>query len=240
MNELFNNQINLNKDEHKYELKDKPDFEFISVTTFIDTFFEEFDAQRIAQKLVKSSIKYMGMKVEDVLQQWKNSAIHGTKVHEEIEDYLLKNLIYENITESKSLHAISWLNKYKMKSKFKVYTEVVIYSEELKIAGTIDLLLYDTINDYYCLMDWKTSKIIPTKSYKRKMGTHEATQNIEDTKFNHYALQLSLYRYLLETYYNFKINENIIVHLKDHECIGLHSPYMKDNVIDMLKTTKSE
>jgi CRISPR/Cas system CSM-associated protein Csm5 (group 7 of RAMP superfamily) len=73
MNELFNNQRNLNKEEHKYELKDKPDFEFISVTTFIDTFFEEFDAQRIAKKLVKSSMNYMGMKVEDVLQQWKNT-----------------------------------------------------------------------------------------------------------------------------------------------------------------------
>ena len=93
MNELFNNKIHLNKEEHKYELEDKPDFEFISVTTFIDTFFEEFDAQKIAQKLVKSSIKYMGMKVEDVLQQWKNSAIHGTKVHEEIEDYFLINHI---------------------------------------------------------------------------------------------------------------------------------------------------
>ena len=31
MNKLFNNQINLNKEEHKYELKDKPDFEFISL-----------------------------------------------------------------------------------------------------------------------------------------------------------------------------------------------------------------
>ena len=85
-------------------------------------------------------------------------------------------------------------------------------------------------------MDWKTSKRIDTKSYRNKMGIHSATSDVEDTKFNHYALQLSLYRYLLEKYYGLKVYEHIIVHLKDMECIGLHTPYMEDTIQQMIQT----
>ena len=65
----------------------------------------------------------------------------------------------------------------------------------------------------------------------------QGSSNIEDTKFNHYALQLSLYRYLLEEYYNLKISQHLIVHLKDEQCIGLHVPYMKNNIIQMVQST---
>ena len=81
-------------------------------------------------------------------------------------------------------------------------------------------------------MDWKTSKIISTKSYGNRKGILSGSYDIEDTKFNHYSLQLSLYRYLLETYYELDIYEHLIVHLKDNKCEGLHSPYMKNDIIN--------
>ena len=236
MNTLFNPDIRLERESHKYILSTNPDLEFISATTFISQFFEKFEAEKIAQKLVSRSPKYMGMTVDEVLAMWKESANHGTIVHEELEEHILNK---SPLTEPKAIEGMNWLKKYKLKGNFEVYPEVIIFSEELKISGTVDLLLFDKNINQYIIMDWKTSKKIDTKSYKNKMGILPASSNIEDTKFNHYALQLSLYRYLLEEYYNLKISQHLIVHLKDEQCIGLHVPYMKKNIIQMVQSIRS-
>ena len=236
MNILFNPDIRLERESHKYILSTNPDLEFISATTFISQFFEKFDAEKIAQKLVSRSPKYMGMTVDEVLAMWKESANHGTIVHEELEEHILNK---SPLTEPKAIEGMNWLKKYKLAGNFEVYPEVIIFSEELKISGTVDLLLFDKNINQYIIMDWKTSKKIDTKSYKNKMGILPASSNIEDTKFNHYALQLSLYRYLLEEYYNVKISQHLIVHLMDDKCVGLHVPYMKNNIIKMVQTIRS-
>ncbi len=236
MNKLFDANITLERDEHKYILATNPNLEFVSATTFISQFFEKFEAERIAKKLVASSPRYRGMTVEDVLAMWRESADYGTKVHEELENHILHQDI---LKEPKAVHGMNWLNKYKMKSNFEVYPEVIIYSEELRISGTIDLLLFDKNSNNYIIMDWKTSKKIDTKSYKNKRGILPESANIEDSKFNHYALQLSLYRYLLEEYYNIEVTQHLILHLKDQECIGLHVPYMKSNIIKMVQSLRS-
>ena len=236
MNKLFNPNIRLVRESHKYILSTNPDLEFISATTFISQFFEKFEAEKIAKKLVAVSPKYMGMSVDDVLAMWRESANHGTIVHEELEEHILNQ---SALKEPKAIQGMNWLNKYKMNSDFDVYPEVIIFSEELKISGTIDLLLFDKSNNQYIIMDWKTSKKIDTKSYKNKRGILPASSNIEDSKFNHYALQLSLYRYLLEEYYNLKISQHLIIHLKDEKCEGLHVPYMKNDIIKMIQTLRS-
>ena len=233
MNQLFDNKITLEKESHTYKLEDNPNINFISATTFIDQFFEKFDALAVAKKLVATNRRYMDMTVEELLAQWRQSADYGTKVHEEIENFILHKTPVE---ESKSLQGIQWLKSYVVKANFKIFTEVIIYSKEIGISGTIDLLLLNQDTNEYVLMDWKTSKRIDTKSYRNKMGIHSATSDVEDTKFNHYALQLSLYRYLLEKYYGLKVYEHIIVHLKDMECIGLHTPYMEDTIQQMIQT----
>ena len=232
MNQLFDNNITLNRNNHTYALKTNPDFEFISVTTFIDQFFEKFEAKKIATKLVQTNRKYMDMSVEELLQKWANSAKHGTKVHEELENFILNK---QPVTEIKAINGIAWLKNFLMKSNFEIYSEVVIYSQEIGISGTIDLLLFNKNENKYIIMDWKTSKNIDTKSYNKK-GIKSASSNIADTKFNHYALQLSLYRYLLETYYDLEIYEHLIIHLKDYDCEGIHVPYMKNDILNMLNS----
>ena len=233
MNKLFDKNITLDRESHTYSLATNPDLEFISATTFVGQFFEKFEAEKIAKRLVASSPKYMGMSVEEVLASWKNAADHGTLVHEELENHILNQ---SELIEPKAIQGIRWLNKFRMKADFDIFTEVIIYSEELKLSGTIDLLLFDKSCKQYIIMDWKTSKKIDTKSYGNKKGILPASSNIEDTKFNHYALQLSLYRYILETYYGLEISQHLILHLKDSKCMGLHAPYMKTNIIKMVQT----
>ena len=60
---------------------------------------------------------------------------------------------------------------------------------------------------------------------------------IEDCNYNHYALQLSLYRYILETYYGVNINRQIIAHLKEDGVQTYSTPYMKNEVKSMLVNT---
>ena len=233
MNKLFDNSISLDRNNHIYTLTSKPKVEFISVTTFIDQFFEKFDAIAIATKLVNSSPKYMDKTVDDVLKIWKESANHGTKVHEELENYILKKT---PITEKKTVHGLKWLKNFILSGNFKIYPEVIIYSEKLKLCGTIDLLIKNMENNKFLIMDWKTSKLINKKSYNRKVGLHAASKNIEDSKFNHYSLQLSLYRFLLEEFYGLEIYNQSILHLKENKCKEENTPYMKDDIINMINS----
>ena len=78
MNQLFDNNITLERESHRYNLATNPELEFTSATTFVSQFFEKFDAEKVAKKLVASSPKYMGMTVEDLLGLWKDSATYGT------------------------------------------------------------------------------------------------------------------------------------------------------------------
>ena len=127
------------------------------------------------------------------------------------------------------------LNKYLLKSEHDLYSEVIVYSEELKIAGTVDLLVFDKISKKYKILDWKTSKAIKTDSYKMKTGNRPETADLLDCKFNHYALQLSLYRYLLEKNYNLELDDQLIVHLDNNSVHGYIAPYLEDHIVSILK-----
>ena len=111
---------------------------------------------------------------------------------------------------------------------------MIIYSSELKMAGTVDVLALDKTTGNYEIIDWKTSKRIDTSSYGNKTGTSSVTQDVPDCNFYHYVLQLSLYRYLLEEYYGVRINNQLIAHLKDDGAKGYVAPYMRDHIVAML------
>ena len=85
--------------------------------------------------------------------------------------------------EKKSVNGAEWLENYSIKSDFEIYSEVMVYSEELGLAGTIDLLLFDKNSGKYSIMDWKTSKRISMRAYKNKKGTHHLTSHIDDCNF---------------------------------------------------------
>ena len=69
-----------------------------------------------------------------------------------------------------------------------------MYSEELDICGTCDVLLYNTITGKYILLDYKTNKALFTSFGFLKFSP----ESIPDSNFNKYALQLSLYQIMLE------------------------------------------
>ena len=232
MNKLFDKEISLDKGNHEYRLSSQPDIEFISVTTFVDQFFEGFDSEKIAAKLVKNVPKYFDHTVESLIAEWDAARQHGTDVHQEIEDWINDSV---DPKEPKAIAGKNWLNSYRMKTDMDILSEVIVYSKELRIAGTVDILAKDRVTGEYELIDWKTSKRIDTVSFKGKVGTSPVTRNVQDCNFNHYALQLSLYRYLLEEYYGITVNKLLIAQLQDDRAHGYVAPYMRDHIIEMLK-----
>ena len=71
--------------DHKYYYYDTP--VNISVTKFIEQFFEPFNIQEVSEKY---ALKH-GLDQKDVIQEWKEkgniSSISGTIIHKYLEDY---------------------------------------------------------------------------------------------------------------------------------------------------------
>ena len=143
MDQLFNNDIVLLEPEHRYALKSNPEIEFTSVTSLTSKYFEPFDKLEVAKRLVETNVKYIGMTVDQLIAQWDESRDFGTLVHNNIESYI-NSESFESISEV--THAIKWMKKFKNLSEFIFYPEVKIFSKELKIAGTIDVLAHDKTN----------------------------------------------------------------------------------------------
>jgi len=233
VNRLHDNSISLEPENHRYILKDDPDFKFLSSTRFVHGFFEPFDREAIATKLVGLP-KYAGFTKEDLFNEWTLSATIGTKIHEELEIYVRDSTPPGH---KKSIVGVEWLTS-NIPDSCKLYPEVSIYSKEIGMAGTIDLLVHNTDNDKYTIIDWKTNKKIHKRAYKGKTGTKSATMDMEDCNFNHYTLQLSLYGYILETYYNLDIKNLYLVHLKEDQVVLYDWFYMKRTIKEMLKSRK--
>ena len=94
-----------------------------------------------------------------------------------------------------------------------LFSEVKICSEELKLAGTIDLMIYNSKKNRIYLIDWKTN--LKIKKYGYNQGVKYPGNLIDDCNFNKYQLQLSMYQYILENFYETKVNGLFIVHLNE-------------------------
>ena len=79
-------------------------------------------------------------------------------------------------------------------------TEWKIYDEELKLAGSIDMV-YENDDGTLEIYDWKRCKeIVKTNGFGRSAIT-ECINYIPDANFWHYALQLNTYKAILEKNY---------------------------------------
>ena len=213
--------ISLEEESHTYSLSNS-NIEFKSVTEFIHTFFKPFDEQNIAKKLTQTHFKYKGMSVEELINSWNKRRDRGTIVHKQIEDFINSNCeINDNEFNKLDLKATQGINfiKHKcLKETNILASEVIIYSEELKLAGTIDLIIFNKEKNHVSIIDWKTNKKISKKSFNRsRKGIKFPLKSMDDCNFNHYNLQLSMYQYILESYYNVKVNGLFLVHLNEQE-----------------------
>ena len=240
---------------HYYTYKDKQ--VGVSVTKYISQFENEFDSDTLSQKIADKN----GISQFEVLNEWKRkgeySCLKGTAIHEWLQDnYANREYKFdlsqleeypeyykiEDIEHLKQM-AIDFINDYKNRY-ILIGDEILCGIPDFDIASAIDLLFYDTINNEVVLADIKTNTDLKgwksTPSYVKKML--QPLEDIKDITFEHYKIQLSIYRYFLEEYAHIPISDNMfIVYLSEKEKNYniIQIPYLKNEVEKILKLRRA-
>ena len=225
---------------HKYEIITDPKTKYTSVTTWNHSHFPKFDQDAIIEKIFKSKgwgpeNKYWGQTAEQIKALWKvngeSSAGAGTKLHEEIEHFMNNdNLdlnsaythkdLWENYKNDPNrgiiLYTAEWeyflqfINDYPDMKPYR--TEWMIFDEDLKIAGSIDMV-YENPDGTLSIYDWKRSKDISKINGWDNFAKNPLISHLHDTNFWHYALQLNTYKAILERKYGKTVTKLCLVRL---------------------------
>lgn len=118
--------------------------------------------------------------------------------------------------------------------------EYVIGSEEYNIASAIDHIFINKLTGGLVLVDYKTNSDIH-KSEKYAKNMKVPLTHLKDFTLNHYYIQLSIYKYLVEKYTNLEFEEMFIVYfsenIENYEIIEI--PYLYKEVKNILELRRS-
>ena len=245
LNEAFHD-FKFFEEDHHYEYKGQR--VGISVTRLIEDYTNEFDAEAVAEKVAIRDNK----SVQEVLDEWeyknKFACVKGSTCHEYAQSFWSKELYiyksfdnsmqYRNAVDKICRQAIHFYNDYKDRLKH-LADEYIIGSEEYDIASAIDHLFINKLTGGLVLVDYKTnSDIHKNERYAKNMKV--PLQHLKDTTLNHYYIQLSIYKYLVEKYAGIKVDEMFIVYMSEnienYEIIEI--PYLKREVEKILKNRR--
>lgn len=223
--------ISFNASMHQYKVDGMV---LQSVTNFVEGCFPKFDIEFYAEKKATE----MGVSVKSVLDMWEQKAKEsrdlGTALHKRIEGY------YQDITFAPNDDkAFDLFKQFANKVTLKPYrTEWAVYDLKHNIAGTIDFV--DFQNGEYIIYDWKRSqKIIengmPIKKDKYGKKGNYPLEHLDNSSYYHYALQLSLYKYILENNYGIRISDLRlgVFHPAYDKPYVLRMPYLEKEINDL-------
>lgn len=201
------------EDGHIYDVKGRRDF--VSCTTLVHQFQPEFNAQRTIAKMMSNPVKwrnskYYGMTVDAIAEHWANNGTdasrRGTLTHNRIEFYYNgwdAQFPYDDPIEYTTQFA-TFEREVVVPLGYTPYrTEWFVYDEAHELAGSIDMVYQtDAANepDKIVIYDWKRSTKLSEKENRFSQMKHPL-QHLPDTKYWGYALQLNVYRHILETQY---------------------------------------
>jgi ATP-dependent exoDNAse (exonuclease V) beta subunit len=259
--------IKFEEEGHKYTIFEENQNEenqkkYTSVTTWVHRHFPHFNADEIIKKMMsgkswKKGHKYWGLTAEQIKDLWNskrdNAAGAGTNMHFEIEcfmnskellDYTHREL-YQQYKETNKELTLEWQFFLKFVEDFpdlKPYrTEWTIYDEELKLAGSIDMV-YENPDGTLSIYDWKRAIEINRFNSWDKYAITECVNHIPDSNYWHYAFQLNAYKTILERKYGKVVKDLYLVRLhpdcedKTYELIKL--PDLKKDINQLFELLK--
>lgn len=261
--------IIFNAADHSYKSIESDDIKWVSVTSLISTFKKPFDSKSVAARITKSKkSKWYGIPPEKILELWQAESDRaitlGTYYHNQREADLcsLSSIEREGIPIPvyTPIEEGSVKKAPEQKLTDGIYPEHMVYLKSAGICGQSDLV--EVVNGKVNIIDYKTNKEIKTESFKNWEGISEKlsypVDHLDDCNYNHYALQLSIYMYIILKH-NPKLKPgNIYIHHilfeeegKDEfgypitkysqegdpivkEVIPIEVPYLKDEVISII------
>ena len=210
-----------NEQEHKYFVNNAP-VQF-SVTQFIERYYVPFDSETISKKYAEKH----ELNQKDVLDDWKKkgdiSAFSGTIIHKFLQEGKEHKMYFPTYDDEK-LTGLSEEVKQRVdillpKAKaflddtegklIPVKLEYIVGYKDL-IAGSIDMLCWNKTMQELQIWDYKNTKEIATSNSFGKIMKEPFL--FSDCNYNHYSIQLSMYKTILEMATGLNIGSCNIVH----------------------------
>ena len=190
---------------------------YTSVTTWVHEHFPKFNADAIIDKMMQSknwtdpNYKYFGMTREEIKKMWNQkrdaSAGAGTNMHYDIECYYNGMSVENNSIEFQYFLEFVKSNPPEMKP---YRTEWMVYYEEMKLSGSIDMI-FENPDGTLQIYDWKRCQEIVHDTPFDQYAITPCISHLPDTNFWHYALQLNIYKRILEDKYGKKVTHLCLV-----------------------------
>jgi len=223
--------ILFDEEPHIYTVKGNSNY--TSVTTWNHSHFPKFDSNKIIDNMMKSSKwpqnKYYGKTKQQILDIWEenknNAATAGTKLHYDIECYYNNQPNINDSIEYKYFE--NFIKDYEHLKPYR--TEWMVYSEELLLAGSIDMV-FEKENGNLMIYDWKRCKDIKKFNSFNVCAINPIICDIPDTNYWHYCLQLNTYKAILEKYYDKIVDDLYLVCLHPE---NINNNYLRIKVVNL-------
>lgn len=206
--------ISFDSVDHIYRLKDTGEI-LTSVSKVLSSFCEPFDSYGVSAAMAK------GNKAEQkkILKEWeksKNDSIdHGNNIHEALEYYGNYGTHPVSAFEDLGKQVANIIGPY-----YKSFQELIVWHIGSMIAGTADRPVLRTRGSKAMLdvYDYKTNLkkgIEYNSSYFNKSGEYkhlkkffyDPVSHLEDCNYNKYALQLSIYAYMISVLFGVVVGQ---------------------------------
>jgi len=201
--------VRFRADKHKYESINPEDkIDWVSVTSFVSQFKTPFDAVAQSKKSAKNpKSKWYGMTPEAIQEAWLSEADRavtlGTWYHNQRESDLISFDTIQrqgvNIPIFKPIIDGELKLAPEQRLVEGIYPEHFVYLKSAGLCGQSDRV--EVVKDTVSVYDYKTNKKIEKESFKNWEGVSKKMigpcSHLDDCNFNHYALQLSTYLYII-------------------------------------------
>jgi ATP-dependent DNA helicase PIF1 len=211
-----------------------------STTTFIHSFFGEFDMSNAIKGIIQSkrygvdeTYEYYQMSEDMIRQKWKDANQLGTFLHNTIEKILNNETLNDTVLITKELEYFKtfWKEHELIWEPYR--TEWLVFSEIHRITGSIDCVFQDKVTKNLIIVDWKRVKRLDKISFSGEKFGKIPLDLLQDCNFIHYSLQLNMYKYILENYYGMKVQSLFLLVLHPN-----NDTYIKIEIMDMINSIK--
>ena len=209
-------RIDLEPTHHRYYVDGQAGY--LSVTAWNKRHFAPFDATTIIARMRAgknwAESEYFGLSDLEIKKLWKDrgrvASEKGTELHDQIECYFNnQEAVPPPGSKEYGYFQDFWAVAKKNLTPYR--TEWVVFDESIQVAGAIDMIFQDKAGAFH-MYDWKRTKPI-VRAASWGFAKLACLRHIPDTNFWHYALQLNVYKAILEKNYGISISSMHLVRL---------------------------
>jgi hypothetical protein len=177
--------------------------------------------------------EHLEVAIERLTESWRlngdQASGDGTVMHQAIEDFYCKGQL---LPTTKECQLFQGFHAYITAAGYLPFrSEQIVWDTDLRLAGSADMLYIHSADlpafqagvrpIPLILVDWKRSKQIRTQGFAKRgqpppMGFGPLADR-QDCNFEHYSLQLNIYKNLMQKHYQMQIYEMYLVILHPNQ-----------------------